>query len=91
MVDPVTKKNALHFASLCAYKPLIKELLKRGVDLTQKDFSGKTPYDIAKCHHHYELMALYRSYLQKMDVEKLLKENYSLSKNLTVQKKNFIF
>lgn len=74
VVHPMTLRNCLHYASLAAYKPVVKELLKRKVDLFAKDFAGKTPTDIAREHGNYEIICLYVECLPQHMVQKLYRK-----------------
>lgn len=88
VVHPLTKRNALHYASISGYMPVIKELLKHKVDVHAKDIASKTPVDIAKDHCHYEVLALYMEYMTESEICELFADvDYDIIKRFIAMKK----
>lgn len=73
IIHPLTKRNALHYASIAGYRPCVRELLNRNVNLNAKDVAGKTPVDIANDHCHYDILAMYIDLLDSEEIERILK------------------
>lgn len=88
LVHDITKRNALHYACISGYKPCIRELINRKVSLTDKDFAGKTPCDIAKEHRHYGILAMVAESLEEDEVQRVFKDvDYKLMKKFIDERK----
>lgn len=55
MVDPITKRNALHYVAITGYVPCAEVLVELKCNLNHKGHGGKTPLVIAVAHKNYEL------------------------------------
>ncbi|XP_018332607.1 ankyrin-1-like [Agrilus planipennis] len=59
---PITNKNALHFAAMTGYEPIISLLLEYGVSTTQRDVWNRTPLQVAEQHGNENAIDLLLAY-----------------------------
>jgi hypothetical protein len=55
------KRTAMHFAALNGHLKIVDALLKKGMDVDEKDSAGKTPLDYANRYGHEKVAKLLKS------------------------------
>lgn len=59
----------LHRAAMYGRIDIVEELLRRGADMSCRNFNGTTPYQLAQSGNHYDLVMFFREHERKMKLE----------------------